>query len=146
MEFEPKTISEHIECLARMTGAPDSFVDQVRTLFSSKGISLEDDATPYVSALDEAFTREECIRSTTYRAHKSVVKLQSDFSRIGKAYVEQMKQTRRTQSGMRELSKKARELSAGKRTHVVISGDHRTYVTRPQRDTFPMVPGPKEPQ
>jgi len=144
MEFEPKTIGEHIECLARMTSAPDSFVDQVRTLFSCKGIALDDDATPYAAALDEAFTREECIRATTRRARLSVVKLQSDFSRIGKAYVDQLTQTRRTQSGQRDLSKKARELSHGKPTHVVITGNHRTYVTRPQRDTFPMVPGPKE--
>ena len=147
VEFEPKTIAEHIECLAQLTGAPESFVSQVRTLFSSKGISLDDDATPYAAALDEAFTREETIRASTHRARQNVSKLRSDFSRIGKAYTEQMKQFRRARSGLHALSKSSRETRGAtpeKKTHLVIPGDHRTFITKPQRDTLPMVPGPKE--
>ena len=86
MQFEPKSISEQIECLARLTAAPGSFVVQVKSLFSRKGISLDEDATPYLKALEEAFKREENIRSTTQRARQNIRKLQKNFNRIGQAY------------------------------------------------------------
>ena len=68
MTFEPKSIADHIDCLARLTGAPRSFVLQVKDLFGRKGISLETDASPYLAALEEAFRREESIRTSARRA------------------------------------------------------------------------------
>ena len=149
MIFEPKTIGEHIKCLARMTGAPESFVGQVRGLFSTKGISLDEDASPYVNALEEAFRREESIRTSSRRARHNIARLQDNFNRIGKAYVQQLEQLHRVRTnlspqGRRET--KAASVTRKTGTELAIPGDHRTYVTRPQTEEMPMVPGPKDEQ
>ena len=54
-----KSIGDEIEMLAKLTGAPPEFVEQVRALFLNKAISLDEDATPYSAALEEAFVRAE---------------------------------------------------------------------------------------
>jgi hypothetical protein len=147
MSHEPKSIADHIQCLARLTGAPVSFVDQVKQLFERKGISLHDDASPYLDALDEAFRREESIRSTTLRARQSVARMQDDFQRVGKAYVEQLSQLKRLRGSLQEESRRMRgDKSAARRgpTRITIEGDHRTFVTRPETEHLPLVPGPKD--
>ncbi len=149
MTYEPKTISDQIECLARLTGAPDSFVDQVKCLFSNKGIDLDDNASPYLDALEDAFRREESIRCSSFRARENIAKLQHNFQKVGKAYVKQISQLKKIQSSLQEQSRRLRRASGrvrSNKTHVTIKGDHRTYVTRPERDDLPMVPGPKEVQ
>jgi hypothetical protein len=141
MEFEPKSILQQIECLARLTGASESFVGQVKALFTQKGISLDEDASPYLHALEEAFRREESIRSNSSRARKSLSGLQSNFNKIGQAYVKQIDQLRKMRSNLQGRRRKRGRLSI---PPVSIQGDHRTYVTPPQRETMPMVPGPEE--
>ena len=152
MSFEPKTIREHIECLARMTGASDSFIGQVQDLFVKRGIPLESDATPYLQALDEAFRREESIRANAQRARQNLTGLQTNFNRIGQAYVKKLEQLKKIQSGLREqkAQQRVRRIQQQRQRQsaptVTIEGDHRTYVTRPQREDLPMVPGPSDPQ
>lgn len=138
MDFEPTTIAEQIECLARLTGATASFVTQVQKLFSSKGISLDADATPYIMALEEAFNREETIRVKSENAQTRVKALRGEFQKLGETYTRQMQQLRQVQLQLKKQRK------AGDRTPIVIPGDHRTYVTRQQSETQPMVPGPEE--
>jgi hypothetical protein len=136
---QPRSIADHIDCLARLTGAPVAFIDQVRTLFLSKGISLDAEADPFIAALDEAFRREESIRTTTYRARDNLDRMQSKFRKIGRAYVEHVA---RNVSG--EQRPKSRLRTARASTQVTIRGDHRTLVTRTEREELPMVPGPEE--
>jgi len=139
-----KTLAEQISCLAQLTGAPRSFVLQVEELFSRKGIPLESDAGPYLNALEEAFKREESIRCTTERARDNIKRLQSNFSRIGQAYVKQLAQLKRLRGGTDTVSKKK---DAGSFDEIQIpGGNHRSFVTPPQTDEMPMVPGPKEEQ
>jgi mannitol-1-phosphate/altronate dehydrogenase len=146
MQFEIKSIADQIDCLARLTGAPQSFVLQVKLLFSRKGIPLNSDATPYVKALEEAFKREENIRTTAQRARQNIRKLQSNFNKIGNAYVRQLEELKRLRTGS-SGKKKSKTASADSDNSVVIpDGDHRTLVTPPQRETLPMVPGPEEDQ
>jgi len=149
MSYQPKSIEEHIDCLARLTDAPGSFVEQVRALFTSKGIALDTDATPFLKALDEAFRREENIRASSLRAKDSITKLRDNFRKVGEAYVDQISQLRRVQSSLKEQSRKLRSKVSAQRTtstRVTISGDHRSLVTKTVREQLPMVPGPKEPQ
>jgi len=154
MDYEPKSIADQIDCLARMTGAPPSFVDQVRELFAKKAISLDEDAAPYMKALEEAFVREESIRAGAQRAEAQVSRLSTDFDKIGKAYVQQLERLRRVQA---ELQDKRRE---GRKTHLKLkpksssgagsfaaSGPSitgRSLVTRQQNEDMPLVPGPDE--
>ncbi len=144
MRHEPRSIAEHIECLARLTGAPLSFVDQVRALFTTKGISLDAEATPFLEALDEAFRREEHIRANTFRARQELARMQENFGRVGRSYVEQHSRPRE------DALRKGRARSASPRsprtTQVTIRGDHRTYIARTEREELPLVPGPREPQ
>jgi hypothetical protein len=145
----PKSIAEHIDCLARLTGAPLSFVDQVRQLFVKKGISLDEEAAPFVAALEEAFRREETIRASSQRAQQNITKIQENFRRVGKAYVDQLSQLKKIHSSLQQQSRRLRS-KMGKRRgdvqHVTIAGDHRSFVTRPEREELPMVPGPSDVQ
>lgn len=145
MTYEPKTINEHIDCLARLTGAPASFVEQVRSLFVGKGISLESEAEPFLSALDEAFRREENVRVNGERTQKSISQLQQNFKQFGKNYTTQIKQLKQVQENLREKTRRLQnKQGAGSTMHVTVKGDHRTFVTRPVREELPMVPGPEE--
>ena len=116
---------------------------QVRDLFSSKGIPLDSDATPYLGALEEAFTREESIRSSTDRARGNVAKLQSNFRKLGEAYTEQLRQLRR--KGRSAAPEPAARSKSGT-SEVIVDGDHRSYIAPVQYESFPMVPGPEESQ
>lgn len=147
MRQPPVSIADHIECLARITGAPISFVDQVRALFLAKGISLEQAATPFIEALEEAFRREECIRSSTYRARQNLAKLQENFQKIGRAYVEQLANVKVRSDDASALRPKRRSATGrqqARTTQITIHGDHRTFVTRPEREDLPLVPGPED--
>jgi hypothetical protein len=149
MTFEPKTISDHIDCLARLTGAPRSFVLQVKDLFSRKGISLDADASPYLAALEEAFRREESIRAGARRARSNIARTHESFSKIGRNYVRQFERMKKMQSNLRGRTKRARDRRAGRGAggaQISIPGDHRSIVTRQESDDLPMVPGPKEEQ
>jgi hypothetical protein len=146
MEFEPKSIADQIECLAQLTGAPESFIMQVRALFEKKGISLLTDATPYVAALEQAFKREHSIRTSTQRARQSLRQTQKNFAKIGEAYVRQARKLRRlNEPAAKPDDDPSRRTSTdpGGRS-VTIQGDHRTYVAPRQRERYPMVPGPEE--
>lgn len=144
---EPKTLCEQISCLAQLTGAPQTFVMQVRELFSRKGIPLESDAGPYLKALEEAFKREESIRCTTQRARDNIQRLQKNFNRIGEAYVKQLAELKKLRHGAVSRPGTKKQTSSGSTSEVTIpGGDHRSYVTDRQTDKLPMVPGPKEKQ
>ena len=151
MNGQPKSIEDHIECLARLTGAPHTFIDQVRSLFTSKGIPLASEASPFVRALDEAFRREEHIRASSHTAQNQLAKSRENFRKVGKAYVSQLSQLRRLHSSLQDHSRRLRKKppashSGRQVSPIVIKGDHRSFVTAPVREQMPMVPGPKEQQ
>jgi len=145
MNDDTKSIAEQIDCLSRLTGAPTSFVDQVRKLFTRKGISLEDDSSPYVRALEEAFIREESIRASAQQARPGLASVGTDFKKIGKAYVQQIERLRRVQSGLRGKRGGSRKTDPDSTT-VSIDPEisSRSLVTRQQHEDLPMVPGPED--
>jgi hypothetical protein len=138
MNDDRLTIEQQIRKLADGTDAPPGFLDQVRKLFRSKGIELTEDATPYMSALREAFRREQTIRRSTLDAHRNLDRLQTHFKSIGTTYRRQLQQLKQVQ---RALERRATALEA--------AGDDgsrgsRRYVTRVQKDDPFLVPGPDE--
>jgi len=147
MTLEPKTIGEQIECLARLTGAPESFIDQVQQLFTRKGITLDSDASPYVKALEEAFQREESIRYNSLRFRRDLAQIQQGFEKVGRSYVKQVEQLRKIRRSLQERANRLRgKLRGNAHGTVEVQGNHRNLITKRQYDQFPMVPGPKDPQ
>ena len=149
MSFEPKTIAEQIDCLARLTGAPQSFVCQVRDLFSRKGIPLSSDASPYLRALEEAFKREETIRTNAQRARRHIERLADNFSKIGKNYVRQLEQLHKIRSSLRDQATRLRRPSkrlSGVSQHGLPESGARQFMTPQVNDELPLVPGPEEEQ
>jgi len=145
MDYDNKSIEEQINCLARLTGAPTNFVDQVRELFTRKGISLEEDSAPYERALEEAFIREESIRASAEQARPALASSAPDFKKLGKTYVQQLERLRRVQAGLRDRAKPSPKAEA-ESTTVSIDPEisARSLVTRQQREDLPMVPGPED--
>jgi len=142
MRFELKTIADHIESLARLTGAPRSFVCQVKDLFSRKGISLESDASPYLRALEEAFKREEAIRTSAHRARRNIARLAENFNRIGRTYVRQLEELRKIQSGLQGRAADLPPRQASSRG----AAKRRSFMVPQVSDHLLMVPGPEEDQ
>jgi uncharacterized coiled-coil DUF342 family protein len=143
MIFETRTIAEEIDTLARLTGAPPSFVCQVKDLFSRKGIPLHSDASPYVRALEEAFKREESIRASAHRARRNIARLAENFNRIGRTYVRQLEQLRKIQQELhgKKKNQRSEDLVATR------TPPRRTTPLVPKvRDDLLMVPGPEEDQ
>ena len=68
--------------MARRTGAPRSFVEEVQALFRAKGIPLEHDAGPYAAAIVETFVREAAIRQHTSVAREQLGELQGRLSEL----------------------------------------------------------------
>jgi len=144
MDHESISIEQQIRQLAETTEAPTAFQDQVRALFRSKGIALSDDSTPYLSALREAFRREQSIRRSTLDARRNLERLQDHFQSIGSTYRRQLEQLRRVQ---RALERRATALQASDSAEFGgRSGraDSRRYVTRLQKDDPFLVPGPDD--
>lgn len=145
-----KTIATRIADLSRRTNAPETFVKQVRSLFSGKGISLDEDCTPYMAALEQAFQREESIRRNTLVTKQNLSRLQKNFSAITDNYRRHASQLARIKSSLERHSKKISsnvqkiEGKGRKPSVVLYSSNPRTYITRPQKEKMPMVPGPDE--
>ncbi len=131
------TVADKIQMLAEETGAPTVFVAQVRSLFETKNISLEDDCSPYISALEEAFRREAAIRRDTLIANDNLARLQRNFADLGARYKEQLS---RLQKSRNTVVQRARMRSTD------IRSNDRSFATRKEPETIPMVPGPKEVQ
>ena len=147
MRFEPKSIQDQIQCLAQLTGAPDSFVSQVKQLFTRRGIPLESDATPYVRALEEAFQREESIRTSAAKARRNVARLQRSFHQMGESYGKQIEQLKKIQTSLNDQARRLRKRSESLRqTGAEGEGKPRSFVARQHNDDLPMVPGPQDPQ
>jgi hypothetical protein len=150
MSLEPKTIAEQIECLARLTGAPQSFVCQVKDLFSKKGIPLSADAAPYIKALEEAFKREETIRTNAQRARRNIERLADNFTKIGKSYVRQLEQLQKIKANLRSQAaakaQRPRERLSELPSRTGIEPGSRHFMTPQVSDELPLVPGPEEEQ
>ncbi len=150
MDADTCSIGDRIDDLARETGAPRTFVEQVRGLFSSKGIPLDADSGPYLGALREAFRREESIRRSTLTARENLARLRRQFSEIGSDYQKQVDRLNRIRESLegqsRRLEASARRLKGHRPAIVLYSSDLRSFVTKPQSERIVMVPGPEEDQ
>ncbi|MBZ5637457.1 MAG: hypothetical protein LAO51_01730 [Acidobacteriia bacterium] len=138
----PKSIAEEIEDLARLTGAPLAFVEQVRALFTSKAISLDEAADPFLSALEEAFRREEMIRTSSAEARRSLTRMQEGLGRARDLYREPADQLRQAKTHLENSARRIRE--SGERLEAAAYALGVRRGVRRETDAAPIVPGPKD--
>ncbi len=138
------SIADEIEMLARLTGASPAFVDQVRALFLSKAISLDEDVSPFQAALEDAFRREESLRSSAQHAQRKVSRVRETLSRADQLSHDSAERIREARASLERSATRLRESGAriGAASWVMSPG------RRPVRDTdtAPIVPGPDDVQ
>lgn len=142
MTIEDNTIGGQIDRLAGETGAPDSFVQRIRELFSSKGIELDCDCSPYIAALEHAFRREQSIRLSALQTRENLERLQRQLDHFNQACRRQLNrmQTFRVTFGRQEPALPA-EVET-KEIELVESSD--SGESRKSRSRSIVVPGPKD--
>jgi len=86
MDGKPRSLGACIDEFARVRDARPRFVEQVRELFRSKGISLDSDGTPYRSTLEEVFEREETTTRRTRAARAKLTDLQRNLDEMRDGY------------------------------------------------------------
>jgi hypothetical protein len=137
-----KSIAEEIEILARLTGAPSAFVEQVRALFTSKAISLDESADPFLFALEEAFRREEIIRASSANARRGLTRVEENLGRVRDVYREQADQLRKAKAHLENSARRIRESGERLEAAAFALGVRRGAYR--ESDATPMVPGPKD--
>jgi len=141
MYTKGKSLADHIDELARRTGAPSSYVDKVRALFVRKGIPLDADAAPYVGALEEAFTRQETIRKSVTQAVQNLVQIQQQLGALEKTRAQYVAKLRDIRDNLqRQCKGDSIPGAAMERTH-----DEKKPLVRGDHD-IALVPGPNEVQ
>lgn len=142
MSSRDNSIGEQVDRLARQTGASQTFVRRIRALFLNKGISLEEDATPYFTSLEEAFRREQGIRINAIQTRENLQRLQHQLLRFSRVFQEQLARLKDLRGSLNPTSSQTG--SMGKRQYriTVLSSGRRA----PSKGKGFLVPGPKEPQ
>ena len=124
-----------IDALARETSAPESFVRKVRDLFERKGISLEESAAPYRTALEEAFRREGLLRKTSREHREQLDAARREIGEIDRTWREQLQRLQEARDQLRAQTRGLDESERRGRT-----------VLCPGSVEMPFVPGPTESQ
>jgi len=138
----PKSIAEEIEILARLTGAPSAFVEQVRALFTSKAISLDEAVEPFLPALEEAFRRERTIRTSSTEARRHVTRMRENLGRARDLCQDQADQLRKAKAHLENSARRIRESGERLEAAAFALGVRRGF--QREIDVDPIVPGPKD--
>lgn len=136
------SIDDEIEMLARLTGAAPAFVEQVRALFRSKAISLQEDVGPFQAALEDAFRREESLRACSKRARQGISGIRENLGRARELNRESAERLREASASLERNAGRIRRSAErlGSAAWVLSPG------RKPVRDAAlpPIVPGPDD--
>jgi len=136
------SIGGQIDRLAVETGAPDEFVERIRELFSNKSISLDGDCTPYITALDHAFRREESIRMSALQTRENLERLQRQLDQFNEVC---RRQLNRMQSFRVKVGRQTPALPESVETQEIeVIEPSSQGLKRTARDRSIVVPGPKD--
>jgi len=139
------SIGTLIDRLAGQTGAPGSFVQRIRDLFSDKGIPLEGDSTPYLTALEQAFRREQSIRLSAVQTRENLDRLQRQLQHFNEVCRKQLSrmESMRSSFGRQPGGPLPQELEA---TEVEVVEVRRSADIEVSHSKTILVPGPKDVQ
>ena len=142
MASRDNSIGGQIDRLAVENGAPDNFVQRIRELFSSKGISLEGDCEPYITALEHAFRRERSIRLSALQTRENLERLQRQLDQFNDVCRRQLNRMQSFKVNMGRSEPPLHDEVEAKEIEVVEPDERRE--TRTIRGRSLVVPGPKD--
>ncbi len=102
MDQPTRTLADQIDRLARRHRAPESFVESVRSSFARRGISLAEDAGPYLPILEETFARQLQVAAATARSRAGLQRLEENFRRLAEGWRRQLEQLREVRASLEE--------------------------------------------
>jgi len=102
MDQPTRTLADQIDRLARRHQAPESFVESIRSSFTRKGISLAEDAGPYLPILEETFARQAQVAAATTRSREGLRRLDENFRRLAEGWRRQLEQLREVKASLEE--------------------------------------------
>lgn len=88
------TIGGQIDELARLTGAPQSLVEEIRDIFLRRRIRLDEDALPYLEVLEETFSRAAMLERESTAARAALARLEENSRRFADSCQEMYGQLR----------------------------------------------------
>lgn len=141
---DARTIGEEIDVLAHLTGAPEAFVRQVRALFTSKAIALDEDAAPFRPALEEAFRREEMIRTYSDHVQRGLSRIRDNLVRVKSTCRGDADRVRDARGSLERSVRRLRESGERLEAAAYAFGSRSRVVKEVEAE--PLVPGPKEVQ
>ena len=142
MGSKDNTIAGRIDVLARQSGAAPDFVERIRQLFSTKGISLEADVSPYFKALEEAFERERRLRVTALQTRQNLERLHQQLLKFNRTFKQQLERIKELRDTGRPAAVTTRATT--KQFKIIESSVERPAPGWPGKGF--LVPGPKETQ
>ena len=74
--------------LARLNGAPECLVEQIRALFPRRGVALEQDALPYLEVLEETFSRAAMLEKECISAREAMARGKENSRRFADSCLE----------------------------------------------------------
>jgi hypothetical protein len=138
MDHDPKTLARHLEQLGRQSRVRSSFIDELRRILETRGVSLDEDVEPYRRAIDDAVRREEQRSRAALRASESLSEVQRRIDKLGQACLVQLREIRSLRDFLRRRSGHVAE---GLKARP--AGDGSPGGGRPRKRLY-VVPGPKE--
>jgi hypothetical protein len=109
-----RSIGYQIEELARLTSAPRSLVEQIRTIFERRGVAMDDDALPYLEVLEETFSRAAMLERESTSARAAFGRLEENSRRFADSCQEMYGQLRSMEDFL-GLGQKTTPQEAGRR-------------------------------
>jgi uncharacterized coiled-coil DUF342 family protein len=109
-----RSIKYQIDELARLTGAPRSLVEEIRSIFLRRAVRLEDDALPYLEVLEETFSRAAMLERESESARNAFTRLEENSRRFADSCQEMYGQLRSMEDFL-FLGKKTTPEEAGRR-------------------------------
>lgn len=107
-----------IDDLARLTEASPGYVDKIRLLLERRGVSMDDDAGPYLDVLEDVFIRQQAIRENVAEARDNLARLQSQLTSLGRRCDEPLDRIDRVQQSLLQQLETMRD--AGRRLREVL--------------------------
>lgn len=142
MSAKRNSVASVIDDLARLTEASPTYVEKIRALLEKRGVSLEQDAAPFLDALEEVFIRQQAIRENVAEARDNLARLRHHLGALGARYDEPLERIEGVQESLHRQLSVIRE--ANERLRSAVAGT-RSGSAAPRRTKFAtMVPGPEE--